>query len=139
MIERISVSIVAMAALAACGSNSTGATATSESPTAQPPYTLAVQPGESDLPHPPLPAKGRLLLSDTNCLALGDKATIIFAPYGSSVSADGTLSINGKSYRLGETLGSDISASVVKPSSVVSPTSVLRDCEPVMVAVLSSN
>lgn len=124
--------------LGACTGGEAGPIA---SPSAMPSSTpvLAVQP-PTDLPHPPLPVKGELTVSTNNCFALTFKNSVLYAPAGSTVSADGQgVVIGGEEYRLGDSLSLSLSASVLPLADVREPSQQLLDCKPEMVAVVSLN
>lgn len=124
--------------MAAC---SDGETIPTVSPSASALSTpvLAIQP-PSDLPHAQLPVRGELTVSDNDCFALTFKDSVLYAPAGSAVTADGQgVVIGGEEYRLGDSFPVSLSASVIPLADVVEPSQQLRDCEPEMVAVISLN
>ena len=124
--------------LGACAGGGAGPTA---SPSARPPSTpvLAVQ-APTDLPHPPLPVRGELTVSEDNCFALTFKDSVLYAPAGSAVSTDGQgVVIGGAEYRLGDSFPLTLSASVIPLAQVREPSEQLLDCKPEMVAVVSLN
>lgn len=101
-------------------------------------HTLAVQPE----PLPPgvektlaMPA-GKLVLSPRGCLALGDPGTVIYAPYGSTITADGEgFTFQGHTLRLGDDQDY-YSGAVWEVAEIDHPSPALKACAPKHVAIL---
>jgi hypothetical protein len=80
------------------------------------------------------------MVSQRNCFGLTFKDAVLYAPAGSSISADGGgVVIGGREYRLGEALSSSLSAAVIRFDQVPDPSPVLVTCNPKTVAVVSEN
>ena len=124
--------------LGACAGGEAGPTASSSVSLSSMPV-LAVQ-APSDLPHPQLPVRGELTVSQNNCFALTFRNSVLYAPAGSTVTGDGQgVIIGGEEYRFGDSFPLTLSASVIPLADVREPSQQLLDCKPEMVAVVSLN
>ena len=123
--------LVVVVLLAACGSED----APAPSPSGP---ILAVRTEPDDRPSALIPAHGELIVSNHNCFALDKPSAVILAPYGSTVTADGSgIVLKGREFRVGQPLDG-VSASVVPLRRVLDLAPQLADCEADKVAVLTT-